>query len=124
MEYTEVFRNLTYQTACVIFVKKNGDNRVMLATRNLNTVALKYGFQGMALGGHDNRCNIKNGNIAVIDLVKGEARSFNIDRLVKITYYGELKTVEELDKAAEEFLKFKTQYESTIDDTLTMDSLD
>lgn len=79
-KYPEVFSKLTYETAYLIFLKKDGSIRLMLATRNLSTVALRWGFQGKALGGHDNRCNINNGNVAVFDLLLGDARSFSIDR--------------------------------------------
>lgn len=113
MDYAEVFRNLTYQTAIVIFVKKNCDIRVMLGTRNLKTIELQYGFQGMALGGHDKRCNINNGNLALYDMIIGEARSFNINRLTTIEYLGEITTQDELNKAVEKFLAFKEEYEKT-----------
>ena len=56
--YAEVFSKLTYELAFIVFLKKDGTVRLMLGTRNLNTVSLEYGFQGKALGGHDNRCNI------------------------------------------------------------------
>lgn len=124
MEYTDVFRRLTYETAGLIFMKKNGDIRLMLGTRNLNTVGLRYGFQGAALGGHDNRCNIKNGNIAVFDLFLGDARSFHIDRLVSIEYYGEIKDLGRLDEVAGAFMEFKEQYEKTQPTSLSMDMLD
>ena len=58
MTYPEVYSRLCYETAFVVFLKKDGTIRLMLCTRNLNTVSLQYGFQGKALGGHDNRCNI------------------------------------------------------------------
>ena len=110
MQYTEVFSRLTYETAGVIFFKKNGDVRIMLCTRNLSTAALEYGFKGSDLGGHDNRCNINNGNIAVIDMLIGEARSFNIDRLVSIDYYGIVETKDQLEEVAAKFAKFREEY--------------
>lgn len=124
MEYTEAYRRLTYETATLIFMKKNGDIRVMLCTRNMATIALHYGFQGKALGGHDNRCNIKNGNIAVFDLFLGEARSFHIDRLISVEWHGEIKTTEELDSVAKEFNDFKSKYEASEPHAITMDMLD
>ena len=48
-KYPEVFSKLTYETAYLIFLKKDGSIRLMLATRNLSTVALRWGFQGKAL---------------------------------------------------------------------------
>lgn len=123
MNYPEVFSKLTYETAFIVFFKKDGTVRLMLGTRNLNTVALEYGFQGRELGGHDNRCNINNGNIAVYDLVLGEARSFSIDRLVNIEYKGIITSKEQLDAVATEFLNFKEEYEKTQPMKLSMDML-
>lgn len=124
MEYAEVFSKLTYETAFIIFLKKDGTVRLMLGTRNLSTVGIKYGFQGRALGGHDNRCNINNGNVAVFDLALGEARSFHIDRLVGIEYHGIIETEQQLDELAEKFTQFKEEYEKTQPMKLTMDMLD
>lgn len=124
MNYAEVFSKLTYETAFLVFLKKDGTVRLMLGTRNLNTVSLQYGFQGKALGGHDNRCNIKNGNVAVFDLVLGEARSFHIDRLVDIQYHGVISTLEDLNKLAVEFMQFKEEYEKTKPMQIDMSMLD
>ena len=124
MNYAEVFSKLTYETATVIFMKKGGDIRIMLATRNLHTIELDHGFQGRALGGHDNRCNIKNGNMAIFDLILGEARSFSIDRLVSIEYYGVITNREELETIAQKYLAFKKDYESTQPMKLSMEMLD
>lgn len=123
MTYPEVYSRLCYETAFIVFLKKDGTIRLMLCTRNLNTVALQYGFQGKALGGHDNRCNISNGNIAVFDLALGEARSFNIDRLVKIEFKGIVSTAEQLEEVTGEFLEFKAEYEKSQPMELDMDSL-
>lgn len=111
MTYPEVFSRLTFEVAIITFIKKNGEARVMLGTRNLNTVSLKYGFMGKELGGHDNRCNINNGNIAVVDLVIGEARSFSISRLVDVQWLGVVGSVEELDKFIERFAQYRKEYE-------------
>ena len=123
MTYPEVHSRLCYETAFVVFLKKDGTIRLMLCTRNLNTVSLQYGFQGKALGGHDNRCNISNGNIAVFDLALGEARSFNIDRLVKIEFKGIVSTAEQLEEVTGEFLEFKAEYEKSQPMELDMESL-
>lgn len=122
--YPEVFSKLTYETALVTFLKKDGTIRVMLCTRNLDTISLKYGFQGAALGGHDNRCNIKNGNVSVFDLVLGEARSFNIERVVDINYSGIITDNAYLEKCIDSFLDFKEQYEASHSMTLDMNTFD
>lgn len=122
--YPEVFSKLTYETALVTFLKKDGTIRVMLCTRNLDTVSIKYGFQGAALGGHDNRCNIKNGNVAVFDLVLGEARSFNIERVVGIYYSGIITNEEQLNACIESYVEFKEKYEASHSMTLDMNTFD
>ena len=121
--YPELFMRLGIELATIIFLKKNGDFRVMLGTRNLRTVELKYGFQGAALGGHDNRCNINNGNIAVFDMLLGEARSFNVERLVDIEFYGEIRDEAGLDDAVERFEAFKDAYEKRLAETSIKDEI-
>lgn len=113
MEYPEVYSRLNYETAVVTFFKKDGSVRVMLATRNLTTVALMYGYKGDVLGGHDNRCNITNGNVAVFDMIAGDARSFSINRLIDIQFCGIVTTKEEYQKVLEQFVAYKEQYEKT-----------
>ena len=122
--YPEVYSKLCYETAFLIFMKKDGTIRIMLGTRNMSTISLQYGFQGKALGGHDNRCNIDNGNIAVFDLGLGEARSFNIDRLVDVQFKGIVENKEQLESVAGQFMEFKTEYERTKPMELNMDMLD
>ena len=70
------------ETALIIYFKTNGEIRLLLGTRNLSTIAINYGFNGNVLGGIDNRCSIYNGNIAVFDLMLGDARSFKVDRII------------------------------------------
>lgn len=122
--YPEVFSKLTYETALVTFLKKDGTVRVMLCTRNLDTVSLRFGFQGAALGGHDNRCNIKNGNMAVFDLILGEARSFNIERVLSVYYSGIITNNEQLDACINAYAEFKEKYEATHEMSLSMDTFD
>lgn len=121
MTYPEAFSRLTFETAVIVFLKKNGEVRLMLGTRNLNTVSLLYGFQGAKLGGHDNRCNITNGNLAVFDLVVGDARSFNIERLLSIDFVGEIKTMEQYNTILQKYVEFKNQYEATNPMMISMD---
>lgn len=124
MKYPEVYSRLNFETAVIIFMKKNGDIRLLLGTRNMTTIALEHGHQGKAMGGHDNRCNINNGNVAVFDLIIGESRSFNIDRLVAIEFRDVISTKEELDELIEYFAEFKEEYEKTQPMKLDMSMLD
>lgn len=123
MTYPEVYSKLCYETALIVFLKKNGEVRLMLGTRNLNTVALLYGFQGNVLGGHDTRCNINNGNVAVYDMIAGDARSFNIDRLLDIQFAGVITTKEQYDEVLKKFVKFKDEYEKNKPMRVDMDTI-
>lgn len=123
MTYPEVYSKLCYETALIVFLKKNGEVRLMLGTRNLNTVALLYGFQGNVLGGHDTRCNINNGNVAVYDMIAGDARSFNIDRLLDIQFAGVITTKEQYDEVLNKFVKFKDDYEKNKPMRVDMDTI-
>lgn len=114
MTYPEAFSRLGFETGVILFIKKDGSIRVMLGTRNLKTVEILYGFQGPKLGGHDNRCNISNGNVAVFDMIAGDARSFNINRLAHIEWLGVISSKEQLDNAIELYKKVKDDYSRAI----------
>ena len=124
MTYAEVFSKLTYETAAIVFLKKDGTVRLMLGTRNLNTVSILYGFKGQELGGRDNRCNINNGNVAVFDMILGEARQFSIDRLLSIQFAGVISTKEEYDAVLDKFVKFKEDYEASNPMSLDLTTFD
>lgn len=111
MTYPEVYSRLCFETAAIIFMKKDGSIRLMICTRNMTTVNLMYGNQVATLAGHERRCSISNGNIAVFDLEEGDARQFNIDRLTSYTSLGVIGTKEELDKAFAQYKEFKEMYE-------------
>lgn len=124
MTYPEVYSRLNFETAVITFFKKDGQIRVMLGTRNLSTVSLKYGFQGTSLGGHDKRCNINNGNVAVFDMVLGEARSFNIDRLIDIQFAGVISTEADYENVLKNYIKYQTEYEKNNPKNIDLDSMD
>lgn len=122
MDYGETYTRLSYETALVAFVKKDGSIRILLGTRNLTTAALEYGNLGGLLNGHDKRCNIKNGNLAVVDLALGECRSFNIERLLKIHYFGQIETLERLEEVYTEYMGIKQEFEKEFAN-VSLDSL-
>lgn len=121
--YAEVFGRLNFETAIIVFLKKNGDVRIMLGTRNMGTILLDNpDSRGMA--GRDGRCTIDNGNIAVYDLIIDEPRVFNISRLVSIDFLGSIDTTSKMDEIVEKFSQFKEGYELTSPMTLSMEMLD
>lgn len=111
-KYGEMFSRLSLETATVLFIKNNGEIRCMLATRNCSTADLVWGRLNLVLAGHDKRCNMHNGNISVIDLEIGEPRSFNVDRVISIEYYDEVKSLEELEKIIARHKEFKARYDA------------
>lgn len=122
--YPEVYSKLLYDTALIVFLKKNGEVRIMLGTRNLRTAELYFGWLGEKLSMQDGRCNINNGNIGIIDLILGDCRSFNIERILDIQYAGMITTKEQLDNVVKQFVDFKEQYEKTKPMIIDMDTFE
>lgn len=123
-DYADVFRRLSFDTAIITFLKKDGTVRIMLATRNLDTVAIENGYQGNRLGAHDNRCNIKNGNLAVFDLILGDTRAFNISRVLDIIYCGKIDYKEQLDVVIKSYKEYNDAYMAKYQMSLNMETFD
>ena len=112
-EYGNTWGRLILETALIAFIKANGNARLMLCTRNLDTCEFMWKdkeFQ-YELTGFDGRCSRDNGNIAVVDLAIGECRSFNIDRVIAIKWFGEIHSESDMEKAIEEYEKMKEDLE-------------
>ena len=123
-KYRSIFSDLEDSVNILIFFKKDGTLRIMLATRDILTAGLCLGDSlAGKLNSHSNRCNINNNNIAVIDLLVGDVRSFNVDRLIRHVYLGQCATMEQFDKYCEVFNKISKMFES-IDTVITLDNLD
>lgn len=88
--YGNIYQSLETMTAVIKFIKKDGSTRVMLCTRNKETSrSLCNGNDyGAKLGGFDKRTNINNHNIAVIDLVLCDVRTFCVERLEGYQFLG------------------------------------
>lgn len=91
--------------AILVFRKKNNDLRVMLCTRN---------FQTANFAGFDARLNSRNtakteadGNLIVTDLVVGETRQVNIERIVYSCWFTVAANQEEIEylHVAYEYIK-------------------
>lgn len=124
MEYSEVFRRLNFETAMVVFIKRNGKVRLMLCSRNPRTAMLGGADHlGAAISAHDKKNSIHNGNISAIDLALDEIRAFNIDRVVSLEWFGEINTKEEYDKLMGEFLQYSKEYNANGPQSISMDML-
>lgn len=110
LRYEDVFTLLDSGAAILVFLKANGDVRVMLGTRSLAIASKFIQNPGYLLQSHDKRCNRSNGNIALLDLEISEPRSFKIDRLVYITKV-DINTPKDLSNALEKINKVREEYE-------------
>ena len=124
ISYSELFMRLGYEAVIVQFMKKNGEIRLMLATRNVVGIRESYGFLGGLLAGHDKRCNKQNNNMAVIDLELGEARSFSLDRLIHVEFLGEINSKEQLESVFKQFNEIREHFNKSIKHSTELDNLD
>lgn len=124
MDYPEVFSRLATEAAMVLFIKRDGKFRLMLATRNPR-IPMFGGADhlGLALNAHDKKNSIQNGNISVIDLTIDDVRAFNINRVVKIQWLGTINTHEEYEKLMSEYLVYSKQYNESKPESISMDML-
>lgn len=109
-DYGNTYGRLLSEAAVVIFEKKDGNIRVMLSTRNEDIASLMWPENnlGYLLAGFDRRCKRTNGNLAVIDVILGDCRSFNIDRVIGIKWLGELHK-DNLEDALAEYEKIEKE---------------
>lgn len=123
MNYPEVYSRLNFELGIVIFIKKNGEFRVMLCTRCMSIINMVFGYKGNVLASHDNRCNIGNGNVAVYDMAIEDARCFNINRVIDIQWLGPVENKEQYDKMFAEFVEFRDNYLKACTATVDFDNI-
>lgn len=109
-KYSDVYNHLNFETAIITFIKKNGEIRVMLATRDIQTIELWGSNSVSKLRSHERRCNISNNVLPVIDLEIDDARSFNIEYLVDYRSLGVITNIEQLLQALDYFKKYRVTY--------------
>lgn len=123
MNYPEVYSRLNFELGIVIFIKKNGEFRVMLCTRCMSIINMVFGYNGNVLASHDNRCNISNGNVAVYDMAIEDARCFNIDRVIDIQWLGPVESKEQYNRMFAEFVEFRDNYIKACTATVDFDNI-
>lgn len=123
MNYPEVYSRLNFELGIVIFIKKNGEFRVMLCTRCMSIINMVFGYKGNVLASHDNRCNIGNGNVAVYDMAIEDARCFNIDRVIDIQWLGPVESKEQYNRMFAEFVEFRDNYIKACTATVDFDNI-
>lgn len=117
---------LTLGVACVVFRKKNGEARCMLATRDISipkrfSIPLAYELSGM------DRRNEKHKDmvVSVIDLEINDVRSFRLDRLSFFEDMGSVESLEDYNRVQKEFREFKETYTKMMkENEAQSDSLD
>lgn len=109
-EYSQIYREISYNVGIFIFIKKDNTVRVMLGTRNLDTLKIKFGWIADELSKMEKRCSISNGNLALVDMVIGQGRCFNMGRLVWYKNIGTVTNEEEYNKVLKDFVDFTNNY--------------
>lgn len=86
---------LLFGAAIVVFIKSNGTKRVMLCTRNTVIAAtVGSGEWSKALYSRDARNGAQNASsdtINVVDIVKGEPRSFKLSTVLLMEDAGDIR---------------------------------
>jgi hypothetical protein len=122
--YRENLSQLEDGVNCLIFFKKDGSLRLMMATRDIITsgIILTDSLSNK-LNAHSIRCNINNGNIAVIDLLIGDVRSFSVDRLVRNIYLGECNNAKDYERLVYIYSEILNRFKE-VDTLMSFDNLD
>lgn len=122
--YRRNFSQLEDGINCLIFFKKDSTLRIMLATRDIITAGMCLSDSlSHKLNKHSERCNCSNGNIAVIDLLLGDVRSFSVDRLVRNIYLGECSNLKEFENFVVQYNNIRKQFDN-VNQVLNLDNLD
>lgn len=124
LDYGKTYGGLNFWAACVVFFKKGGELRVMLASRSRAIAAIAGCADKVGQLNHrDSRCNIHNKNIGAIDLLLGEVRAFNTERVAWFEWVN-VRTPEELDQAILRAKQLEEQYKGKLKELETMDGMD
>lgn len=127
MTFSDCYVKLGRSLCLLIFLKRNGEPRCMLATRHLSMASRYRGFFGGEISMIDKRNEKNKGVLAVIDMEIGETRSFNSDRVISLIEITEPETKEEFIEFVSRFHSFKESYLADIwgvDRSTSLDDLD
>lgn len=121
--YQELLETTNTGAACVVFVKKKGEIRYMLCTRNLDFSNEFIGYYGSKLGMFDSKYTYDSNNLPVIDLEVQDVRTVAINRMLYAQPLALPSTRTEFDTMLDHFAAFKGKCMQTIGQ-LTVNSLD
>lgn len=124
VNYGQVYSGLNFGAACIVFFKKNGDIRTMLATRNRAICTLAQCSEKLGqLNYRDGHCNFHTGTMAVMDLILGEVRAFSTEKIAHMEWLP-ITNDEEFDAAILRTNFLADAYKVKVDEMQTMDGLD
>ena len=114
MEKGRMYSELSLGVCAVTFIKKNGESRCMLCTRNVKIAGRVVGYMKSGLDGVDRRNSKNPSTVGVIDLEIGEIRNINMDTVVNFKIYDGVNDYESFKKAFEDFTEYKENYYDSI----------
>lgn len=120
--YEQIYSELCHNIVMIIFLKKTGELRVMLATKNEAIAMTSNKMQ--IIPSRYIRESKESGNISVIDLETKERRSFNLERLLSYHIFGTASTEQEYTKIQNEYAEFKIRYLQELNKTETSEADD
>lgn len=120
--YEQIYSELCHNIVMIIFLKKTGELRVMLATKNEAIAMTSNKMQ--IIPSRYIRESKESGNISVIDLETKERRSFNVDRLISHHVFGIANSEQEYTNIQNEYAEFKIRYLQELNKTETSEADD
>ena len=94
----ELRNYLTQDAAIVVFVKANGEKRVMLCTRNTAMIYKICPGIGTAISSRENKMD-KDKDIVVVDVLKADVRAFVFSKVLRVYEVGDLRNADDNLKA-------------------------
>lgn len=111
--YSEIYRTLSNEVATVVFTKKDGTERVMLATKDLLTASVITGCSHVDLAYKlkrvDGKCSIGNGYISVIDLELADSRIINSKTIKEFYSHGEIVMKDQMERVMPKHNEYKNK---------------
>lgn len=114
MERGRMYSELSLSVCAVTFIKKNGESRCMLCTRNIKIAGRVVGYMKGSLDGVDRRNSKNPSTVGVIDLEIGEIRNINMSTVVNFKVYDNVNDYEGFTKALDDFTNYKENYYNSI----------
>ena len=113
--YDNLYSNLLTNTKIIVFIKKDNNFRVMLCTKNNDTINLACGIGSLDANSRivakESSKNRLNGYLSVFDLEACDSRLVNTNKVVETYNLDTVDTADELNKAFELLHELKQKYD-------------